>query len=82
MRFTTITTGLLACVAPLASATALTYKLQANEKACFFSAVDTQGAKVAFYFAVSWTPIPGKEKDCGELEAISRGLDEAGDFVG
>ena len=36
-----------------ASATALTYKLIANEKACFFSNVEQQGAKIAFYFAVS-----------------------------
>jgi len=35
------------------SATALTYKLVANEKACFFTNVNQQGAKIAFYFAVS-----------------------------
>jgi len=34
------------------SATALTYKLAANEKACFFTQAETQGQKVAFYFAV------------------------------
>jgi hypothetical protein len=32
--------------------TALTYKLGASEKACFFANVDRQNAKVAFYFAV------------------------------
>lgn len=52
MKFSTISAGLLACASPLVSATALTYKLQANEKACFFSNVEQQGAKVAFYFAV------------------------------
>jgi hypothetical protein len=36
----------------LASATALTYKLSANEKACFFTDVTRQDSKVAFYFAV------------------------------
>ena len=45
-------TGLLACIFSYASATALTYKLVANEKACFFSNVEQQGAKIAFYFAV------------------------------
>ncbi|KAH0559272.1 hypothetical protein GP486_004210 [Trichoglossum hirsutum] len=44
--------GLLASLASTAAATALTYKLVANEKACFFAAVDKKGAKVAFYFAV------------------------------
>lgn len=45
-------TGLLACFFSHVSATALTYKLIANEKACFFSNVEQQGAKIAFYFAV------------------------------
>ncbi|MCJ1269690.1 hypothetical protein MMC22_009582, partial [Lobaria immixta] len=44
--------GLLACVIPLISATALTYKLAPNEKACFFTFVEEKGAKLAFYFAV------------------------------
>ena len=34
------------------SATSLTYKMQANERDCFFAQVTTSGAKVAFYFAV------------------------------
>ena len=45
--------GLLTYFFSYASATALTYKLIANEKACFFSNVEQQGAKIAFYFAVS-----------------------------
>jgi hypothetical protein len=36
----------------MVSATALTYKLLANEKACFFANVENKGAKIAFYFAV------------------------------
>ncbi|KAI9834558.1 MAG: hypothetical protein M1819_002934 [Sarea resinae] len=44
--------GLLAYFASAATATALTYKLTPNEKACFFASVDQKGAKVAFYFAV------------------------------
>lgn len=35
-----------------ASATALTYKLAANEKACFYTQTEKAGLKVAFYFAV------------------------------
>ncbi|KAF8460667.1 emp24/gp25L/p24 family/GOLD-domain-containing protein [Kalaharituber pfeilii] len=36
----------------LVTATALTYKLSANEKSCFYAQVDKKGLKVAFYFAV------------------------------
>ena len=52
MRTHLALTGLLACFVSYASATALTYKLVANEKACFFSNVEQQGSKIAFYFAV------------------------------
>ncbi|RFU33488.1 hypothetical protein B7463_g2872, partial [Scytalidium lignicola] len=52
MKFSFISCGLVASLAPIVSATALTYKLAANEKACFFTNVEQQGAKVAFYFAV------------------------------
>jgi len=34
-------------------ATALTYKIDANEHACFYAWVDQVGEKIAFYFAVS-----------------------------
>jgi len=44
--------GLLTYCASVVSATALTYKLDANERACFFSQVEHKGTKVAFYFAV------------------------------
>ena len=53
MRVRNLLTGLLATAIPSVSATALTYKLDANEKACFFAEVDQVDAKVAFYFAVS-----------------------------
>ncbi|KFY35435.1 hypothetical protein V494_05891 [Pseudogymnoascus sp. VKM F-4513 (FW-928)] len=52
MRLSVWACGLLASLSPLVSATALTYKLSANEKACFFSSVEHSGAKIAFYFAV------------------------------
>jgi hypothetical protein len=53
MKVSLLSCSLLACISPLVSATALTYKLSANEKACFFSNVENKGAKIAFYFAVS-----------------------------
>ena len=34
-------------------ATALTYKIDANEKGCFYAWVDKVGEKIAFYFAVN-----------------------------
>jgi hypothetical protein len=52
MRAYLLVCGLLASLVSMASATALTYKLVPNEKACFFATVDNKGAKVAFYFAV------------------------------
>lgn len=52
MRLPLFTVGLLAALSSAVSATALTYKLVANEKACFFSNVEAKGAKIAFYFAV------------------------------
>ncbi|KAI4180378.1 MAG: hypothetical protein L6R41_007274 [Letrouitia leprolyta] len=52
MRIPLVTLGLLGCLFSLVSATALTYKLQPNEKACFFSYAEQKGLKLAFYFAV------------------------------
>lgn len=43
---------LVAFFAAAVSSTALTYKLAANEKSCFFAHVNQKSAKVAFYFAV------------------------------
>ncbi|KAF2125289.1 supernatant protein factor, C-terminal domain-containing protein [Dothidotthia symphoricarpi CBS 119687] len=52
MRFLlTLATTLLA-YSTAVCATALTYRLEAHEKACFFAQVDHKGTKVAFYFAV------------------------------
>jgi hypothetical protein len=53
MKIGLLTCGLVASISSLASATALTYKLLANEKACFYTYVEQKGAKIAFYFAVS-----------------------------
>lgn len=44
--------GLLALTVSTVSGTALTYKLGASEKACFFSNIEVAQAKIAFYFAV------------------------------
>lgn len=35
-----------------ASATALTYKMAPNEKECFYSHIEQENSKIAFYFAV------------------------------
>jgi hypothetical protein len=51
MRFALLA-GLASLVSSV-SATALTYRLEANEKACFYTNVEQTNAKVAFYFAVS-----------------------------
>jgi len=52
MRVSQLWACLLALHATAISATALTYKMQPNEKSCFFTWVDQKGAKIAFYFAV------------------------------
>jgi hypothetical protein len=56
MRLPLSTFGLLACLASQISATALTYKLMPNEKACFFTNAQKPGEKIAFYFAVRRRP--------------------------
>lgn len=53
MRLPLLWITLLGYIFFYASATALTYKLQPNEKACFFSYAEQKGLKLAFYFAVS-----------------------------
>ncbi|CAK7272292.1 hypothetical protein SEPCBS57363_005056 [Sporothrix epigloea] len=45
-------TGLAAWFAADVAATALTYKLAAGEKACFYAQAPSKGQKIAFYFAV------------------------------
>ncbi|KAF2746177.1 hypothetical protein M011DRAFT_459676 [Sporormia fimetaria CBS 119925] len=44
--------GLLGFCASAVQATALTYKLEAHERACFFATAEQEGTKMAFYFAV------------------------------
>jgi hypothetical protein len=52
MRTTILSVGLLAWLVSVVSATALTYKMTANEKACFYANAPKEGVKIAFYFAV------------------------------
>ncbi|KAK0635240.1 emp24/gp25L/p24 family/GOLD-domain-containing protein [Bombardia bombarda] len=52
MQLPLILCGLLVWLTAQATATALTYKLIANEKACFYTATSKKGEKIAFYFAV------------------------------
>lgn len=56
MQLTTLAYGLFALLASQVSATALTYKLVANEKACFYAENTVKSQKIAFYFAVRDTP--------------------------
>lgn len=59
MQLVTLAYGLIALFAAQVSATALTYKLTANEKACFYANNQEKGQKIAFYFAVrARTPHP------------------------
>jgi hypothetical protein len=52
MRTILALTTLFACLISSVYATALTYRLEAHEKACFFAQVEHKGTKLAFYFAV------------------------------
>ncbi|KAF1995221.1 hypothetical protein P154DRAFT_500593 [Amniculicola lignicola CBS 123094] len=52
MRTLTALASGLAFLSSTVQGTALTYKLEAHEKACFFANVEHKGTKVAFYFAV------------------------------
>ncbi|KAK3325271.1 emp24/gp25L/p24 family/GOLD-domain-containing protein [Apodospora peruviana] len=52
MKLPLILCGLLAWLVGHVSATALTYKIQANEQACFYAATTRPQEKIAFYFAV------------------------------
>lgn len=61
MRFAVLA-GLASLVSSV-TATALTYRLEANEKACFFTDVEQVNSKVAFYFAVS-IPLRSIDDSC------------------
>jgi hypothetical protein len=56
MRLYLVLSSLLALTISFVSGTALTYKLNGNEKSCFYTNVERENAKVAFYFAVCITP--------------------------
>lgn len=52
MNLQALVIGLLATLVSTVSATALTYKVEASERACFYTNVDQMNSKIAFYFAV------------------------------
>jgi len=52
MRTLLTLASLLVCLVSSVYATALTYRLEAHEKACFFANAEHKGVKMAFYFAV------------------------------
>lgn len=60
MRFAALVIGILAALVSSVTATALTYRLEANEKACFYNYVDERNTKIAFYFAVSASETEGE----------------------
>jgi hypothetical protein len=68
--------SLLACLISTAYATALTYRLEAHEKACYFAQVEHKGTKLAFYFAVgvhtSFTMIAADNCSAGAIRWLIR----------
>jgi hypothetical protein len=59
----TIMVGFFLCLLPACvKATALTYNVPANEKACFFIWNDKPGKKVGFYFAVTYIKSNSQKK--------------------
>lgn len=62
MQLTTLAYGLFALLVSQVSATALTYKLVANEKACFYANNQDKFQKIAFYFAVRRATCPHFEQ--------------------
>lgn len=79
MRSLSLLISLLALTISNVSATALTYKLAANEKACFYTTTTKQDVKVAFYFAVCriflvWCFI----FDVGKRESVCVGREDIG----
>jgi hypothetical protein len=52
MQLPLLSYGLWALLAVQAAATALTYKLNANEEECFYTLSQHKDEKIAFYFAV------------------------------
>lgn len=58
MQLPLLSCGLLGLLASQVVATALTYKVHANERACFYTATQNKDEKIAFYFAVC-APIVG-----------------------
>lgn len=67
MRLPTLVAGLMALMASNVAATALTYKLTANERACFYAATKNPNEKIAFYFAVCGAPFLLQQLCCTRL---------------
>lgn len=66
----TILVSLFLCLLPACvKATALTYNVPANEKACFFIWNDKPGKKIGFYFAVMYNIVKPKSN---KLRTYSR----------
>jgi hypothetical protein len=78
MRLSTIGAGVIACLATNVAATALTYKLDANEQACFYAETKKDNEKISFYFAVRLhharcpicTFLPGSNEVCDRSNPV------------
>ncbi|KAF2851993.1 supernatant protein factor, C-terminal domain-containing protein [Plenodomus tracheiphilus IPT5] len=92
MRLLTTLLPLLATLVTTTHATALTYRLEAHEKACFFAHVENKGTKVAFYFAVQSGgsfdvdysvvgPVGAGGNGVGERVILDGTKERQGDFV-
>jgi hypothetical protein len=64
MKLPMLLAGLIACLINNVAATALTYKLGANEKACFYATTKKEAEKIAFYFAVRLPSQPASPHRC------------------
>jgi hypothetical protein len=74
MKLQSLWPCLAALLSATVSATALTYKMQPNEKACFFTDVGQKSAKIAFYFAVGF-PASQSLFSCLDLKVESWWID-------
>lgn len=52
MKLSSVLSATIALLTSDVMATALTYRLEAHEKACFFASTKNTNDKIAFYFAV------------------------------
>lgn len=78
MQLPLFSCGLWALLAMQAAATALTYKINANEEACFYTATQNRDEKIAFYFAVRLpNPLAKPKYPCAKRYLLFRRCNQA-----